>query len=334
MANTHYISTIYALDVVPQTNENLNDVIVNVKWEYKAINGAYAAAMLCNAALDNVTNTENFITFNEVDHDTVLRWVHAKADMTALTEELDALLQNEMAKPTFEKVPPWEGVHDNNLFLFKFVVVQDGQVIWGPRQWDVYEINYTLQKNGVIVALPNTVAIIPNHEPLVVDERTTIYRVDETLMAPPNHRPDPNIYNYVPWNVSWDFSSGKAMCGLIKEIKPLDDLKVCIVEWYKTVMDQKVLELNVAGNFKIKEVHDMLKLLTFHLTDTTQWLNDDLELVVVDQAQIKDMIQVFVDKIKLRQTQMAATAQQIKNATTVEEVLAIYDNLQQSIVGQ
>lgn len=201
--STVYTQKIFSIEVIPNDGD-LENVVIRVQWEYRARDGANAAWTVHTTELDSIADTENFVSFSKLTEELVLGWITAKEDMVALKQALDTNLQAVINTPSKQKLPPWEAL-DENIFSKNYVLVSNGEVIWGPKRWDTFTINRVLLQNGINETVPNVVPIVPENEPTQIDDTTYIYQVSSY-----DQLPSYDIFEELD-EPFWDFSTGKAV---------------------------------------------------------------------------------------------------------------------------
>lgn len=325
MSNITYTQKIFAVDVLPEA-EGLSNVIGRVKWEYRAHDGVHVAWTTHTTDLA-IPESENFVSFDDVTEEIVLGWVNDVVDLTLLQAELDLQLQASISE-FLEKDPPWETFGDNVLTR-EYVLVHQGEVVWGPMRWDTFGINRKLDELGLSVALPNVVPIIPETQPLVIGVDTQVYRV-KRIGPFRSVLIDDVIYDIS--EQTWDFSTGIAINDIPYTEKSLEDIKQSVIQWLRN--RRYIAYYKPQDPLSFEYVTQLTKMSIFSLgTDETfDWL--DLETLTTSNISKSDL-QTMIDGVITHQKsldQIAKTrADSVRNAQSVQEVIDLYEQWKSEI---
>lgn len=318
MSEITYTQKIFAVDILPEA-EGLSNVVARVKWEYRARDGVHVAWTMHITDLE-LPSEESFVSFDEITESMVLEWINAQVDIEPLKAELNAQLEATRTD-LLEKDPPWE-VPGDNVFSREYVLLHQGEVIWGPSGWNTGAINNALADAGLTVALPNVVAIIPETQPLVIGTDTTLYRVKTE--GP--FRPvliDSVIYDVGDW--VWDYSTGIAVRHIEHNVKSIEDLRASVIHWLRV---QRFLGYYKPQDPLAFEYMTQLTKMMFYFqsaSDPIDWLNvDDLTISSISKADFQTMIETSVVEQKALDTVANTRADAVRNATTTEEIIGLY----------
>lgn len=322
--STVYTQKIFSIEVIPNDG-NLENVVIRVQWEYRARDGANAAWTVHTTELDSIADTENFVPFRELTEELVLGWITAKEDMVALKQALDTELQIVIDTPLKQKLPPWEALNEN-IFAKNYILVTNGEVIWGPKRWDTFAINRALLQNSINETVPNVVPMVPEDKPTQINDTTYIYQVDSVDQMPPH-----DIFEELG-EPTWNFSTGKAVA--VHEPKPI------AIETAKELVIREVEERLLYGNFYkdlqsekeyiiscIESGEVVLCYTTMNETDTFVWRSIDNSKIKFTKSELELVLQKMSLHFQSGRSSFFDIMSQVETATTIDELKQIYFSL-------
>lgn len=322
--NTVYTQKIFSVDVLPSDGE-LQNVVVRVKWEYRAKNGANAAWTVHTTDLDSITDIENFVPFDQLTEELVLSWINSKEDMIELKSKLDSDLQAVINTTTKEKLPPWEAL-DENIFAKNYVLVSNGEVIWGPKRWDTFAINRALLQKSINETVPNVVPIVPEDKPTQINDTTYIYQVDSYDQMPPH-----DVFEELG-EPTWNFSTGKAVATrepksiAIKTAKELVTLaaeeRLLYGNFYKDFQSEKEYVISCIESGEVALCYT-----TMNETDTFVWRSIDNSKIEFTKSELELVLQKMSLHFQSSRSSFFDIMSQVETATTVVQLKQIYFSL-------
>jgi hypothetical protein len=315
----NYTQKIYAVDILPEV-DGLSNVIVRVKWEYRARKGTSAVCTVHTTDLDSVADTTNFVPFDQLTEELVLGWINSKEDMSALKASIDSLLESELTKIDQQKIPPWENTSDN-IFTRQYVLVNDDTVLWGPARWNTNEINNALHNNGFLHTLPNIIPIIPENAPLEIETNLKIYRVLIEIE-------DDFLFNHFERNFNWDFSGNIAIYK--SPIRELIEYKKVLLDYamsacencsHTITYENREYEINCSCFKLYKNYYEIMS-----NNETREILSND-GLQTLNKVQLGEIFTLLYAEIEKQIFETANHIQQINDATTLDQLKIIYQEM-------
>lgn len=100
-----YNWVISKLEAVPTEND-LNNVVKIVHWEYEALSGEHKASMKGQSFLGS-PESNNFIAYDSLSKSTVIEWLESKLNTEAMNDILKSKIED-LANPSIVVLPlPW-----------------------------------------------------------------------------------------------------------------------------------------------------------------------------------------------------------------------------------
>ena len=94
------------LECLPTTNNNLQNIVVRVLWDYTGSDGQFNSSR--NGVLDlDISNSNNFIPFANLTENVVKSWVTSKISETDLQKQISLSFANKDCGKTINLTPPW-----------------------------------------------------------------------------------------------------------------------------------------------------------------------------------------------------------------------------------
>lgn len=328
-----YTTQVLSLYVAPHV-DGLNNVVKRVTWSYTANEDIHTTSIYKETFFEQ-TDSQSFIAYNDLSEQTIIGWLQQVEDFTELTNNINTKLEEIKSSNTVvEKKLPWIITKEYDL-MDKYVLVHNGEVIYGPVHWHSDLINPYLENLGVTQLLPETIVarqrfLLPINEPLIITENIKIYKVN--LL---NEQPEDSIFTN-NGNIIWDFSTGIAEGTYVVVDKNINEIKDTI---YRSVFELKLYKeeqgLNITVNNTPVNVHTGI--VTFlSLYEKSIMLQDGescwirfnhnvwLELnkneiinIMNEVGQYRKATDVWEHNLSL----------QITNATTVNELQQIYSSI-------
>lgn len=326
MADTVYSKKIFSVEVLPKDG-GLENVVIRVQWEFQARNFTHYAVTVHRTELSPVSDTGNFVPFHELTENMVLGWIESRVDTAALQAELDALILTEMQKPEVQKNPPWFDPNDNILTKL-YVVVKDGDVIWGPARWNAALINAALSAAGVKETLPNAMAVIPENAPTIINDITSAYQVHSLGHEEYN----PFVERLTP-NFLFEEFSGKAIVTQKKEAIDLEQAKQEIalnlqekyldnVKFKKDISSDDVL---IIPHSEISELAGLL--VVSNSEDTFEFRTENNTLVSYNQDQFFDLVKECLEYYKNEKAVLNSRLIKVSQCESADEILKAIEGM-------
>jgi hypothetical protein len=308
-----YDKEILSLYTTPSV-DGLSNVVKRVTWRYQAKEDTYVADIYKDTFFETV-DPNNFVNYSQLTEETVLGWIASVEDMNQLKQQLDARLADVKAPAIVEKKIPWDK-SVNYTGNEKYVLVNEGTVVFGPRTWDSDIFNDELEKLGLEESLPVNIlaykqGLVPIDTALTINENVKIYQavmVEQEL--------EDNQYLNES-ETTWNLSSGKAVGShpvITREPEPeptLDQLKEQKISQLRSAIDDKEtngsVEVTVtsgAGKFRTDNnsvLFYIRKQLTLNDDQTNIFADKDGNDVTLDKEDFASVIQAvetYIDNYK------------------------------------
>lgn len=330
-----YDKEILSLYTTPSMN-GLSNVVKRVTVRYQAKEDTYVADIYKETYFETV-DPNNFVNYSQLTEDTVLGWVELVEDMDDMKQSLDARLLEVKSPAIIEKRIPWDK-SVNYTGNEKYVLVNEGTVVFGPRTWDSGIFNDELEKLGLEESLAVDIlaykqGLVPVDTPLTVNENVKIY---QSVMA----KQDLEENQYLnEAETAWNFSSGKAVethpvITREPEAEPtLDELKNQKLSELRSIIGDKEVNGSVevsvtSGNGKfVTDNNSVLfyirKQLTLNDGQTNIFADKDGNDVTLNKNNFTAVIQAVETYIDNYKTIGRQKRDLIKACTTKEELDSI-----------
>jgi len=325
------------LSLYTAAQENgLPDVVKRATWRYQAKDGSWVADMFQDTYFDP-PDPAQYQHYRDLNPDVVAGWILAKVDVdqlqSALRDQLDQL--RNPARVT-EKSRPWDYV---NFYQHgdRYVLFHEGEVLWGPLNWNSDSFNAALQRVGLEASFPNDIharqrRILPVWEPLTVNAATNTVLYKCELL---NDQPEDSIFDQNE-HLTWDLSAWP-VTGTYEVIpRPLPHIRDRLQGYLQgvrgqratagvsvTVGDQDImLDTDPVSRLRIWE-----KYVAMADSDTVLLLARDHVSVSVTKPELAMIMQHMHQHMESVDQWYQACHETILSATTVEQLRTLHSTL-------
>lgn len=328
-----YTTQVLSLYVAPHV-DGLNNVVKRVTWSYTANEDIHTTSIYRETFFEQ-TDSQSFIAYNDLSEPTIIGWLQQVEDFTELTNNINAKLEEIKSSNTVvEKKLPWIITKEYDL-MDKYVLVHNGEVIYGPVHWHSDLINPYLENLGVTQLLPETIVarqrnLVPTNEPLSITENIKIYKVE--LL---NEQPEDSYFND-NGNIIWDFSTGIAEGTYVVIDKPVAKIQETLLGFiYSKKLEMEDLGMDLTINDTSVNIHTgIISFLALHEKyillqegescwfrfNHNVWLN-------INKNDVLNIMNSVSQHRKLKDEWEHTLTTQVLAATTVNELQQIYTSI-------
>lgn len=330
---------VLSLYTKPSLN-GLTDVVRRVTWRYQITDGGYYADIYRDTYLPDPSDTNGYVAYPNLDEDTILGWIQSIENVTALQEELQINLEKAKNPEILENKLPWILEDRYKPREDKYVMVNNGEVMYGPVHWHSDSMNASLESLGLPRSMPEDIlafrkGIVPYDQPLVVNDNVKIYKAMMINDQPPEN----------PWcdngHIEWDFSTGLAV-GTYESIdKPVTDGKQYLSIVFLNMreqLDATPIKMTINNEIIYVGLHPMLKanlyMKMISLDDTTlvDWKFEFNKWLKINKSNIAEILTT----LETRTTEISAWELKFvtekDQASTIEELQALLKRAEQEYV--
>lgn len=207
--------------------DGLNNVVKRVTWRYQAKDGSYAGDIYKDTYFDS-PNSDEFVEYDSLSQDTIVGWIESVENMDEIRAEVLARLESSKRPSIVERSVPWDHL-SKYTFEDQYVLVNNGEVVYGPVHWHSDLMNDQLVRLGLEASLPTDImarkqGIVPIDAPTAINNNVKIYKADMQ-----NEQPEESLFTN-NGHIIWDFTTGVAVGTYVAVDKPIDEVRSNLIE--------------------------------------------------------------------------------------------------------
>jgi hypothetical protein len=328
-----YQREILSLYVSPE-KEGFTNVVSRVTWCWSAKEDFDFTTLYVDTYF-STTDPNNFIDYSDLTDEIVFGWIDQVEDIDALKNRLDEDLRTAKNPPIVEKNIPWH-VDTKYTGNEEYLLVIDDEVdnpekVWGLVRWNSVTANEKLKLCGItnyefpIDADMYRKQILPVDDVLVVNDRIKLYRVEYS--AAPTFDP---IFQYDN-GITWDTSSGKAICTRVVSDRTVDEVKVGLnnrlatashekqISGFDYVYDDQTVRIVLDSNTRINLLQRWLLMSDSDMVD--EKLSD--EWFTLSKQDVRNLLEANENNISSVLSWEKNKHDQIMSCTTIEQLKSI-----------
>jgi len=336
---TNYTWQVLSLYTKPSL-DGLTDVVRRVTWRYQITDGGNYGEIYKDTYLPDPTATNPYIAYANLTEETILGWIRSIEDIPTLQAELQLRLEKSKNPDILENKLPWILEDRYKPREDKYVMANNGKVMYGPVHWHSDSMNASLESLGVARSMPDDIlafrkGIVPYDQPLVVNDNVKIYKAMMINDQPPEN----------PWcdngHIEWDFSTGIAVGTYESVPKPASDGKqyLSIVFFnMREQMDGLPIKMTINNEIIYVGLHPMLKanlymkMITLDDTTLVDWKFEHNKWLKINKSNILEILTA----VEARTSEISAWelkfTKEKDQASTVEELQDILRRAEQEFL--